>query len=145
MKKCYACETKKLRTARYHMKIMCTAISVNDFWANKQLLWSSASLFIWPASLWIFFHPRSRNYLKKRHFGTLKNILTAITNQLKTIPVSKDTLAAQGELILKEALFNCNKIVLKIHFYYLNYASFICRMYKRIQNLIKQFFNTEYG
>lgn len=122
-----------------------TAISVNDFLANKQFLWLF-SLFIYlthgPCDF--LFYPRSRNCLKKCHFATLKNIITAITNQLKTIPVSKDALTTQGELILTEAIFNCNKIVLKNHFHYLNYASFIYRMYRRILNLIEQFFNTGY-
>lgn len=122
-----------------------TAILVNDFLVNKQFLWLF-SLFIYlthgPCNF--LFYSRSRNYLKKCHFATLKNILTAITNQLKTFLVSKDALTTQGELILKEAIFNYNKIVLKNHFHYLNYASFIYRMYRRILYLTKQFFNIGY-
>ncbi|GFT43423.1 putative transposase [Trichonephila clavipes] len=36
-----------------------------------------------------FLFPKLKNHLKGRHFGTLENIQTAVTNQLKAIPISE--------------------------------------------------------
>ncbi|GFU41946.1 uncharacterized protein TNCV_3086141 [Trichonephila clavipes] len=35
-----------------------------------------------------FLFPKSKNHLKGHHFGTLENIQTAVTDQLKAIPIS---------------------------------------------------------
>ncbi|GFV49776.1 uncharacterized protein TNCV_2331701 [Trichonephila clavipes] len=36
-----------------------------------------------------FLFPKLKNHLKGHHFGTLENIQTAVTNQLKAIPISE--------------------------------------------------------
>ncbi|GFX80028.1 putative transposase [Trichonephila clavipes] len=36
-----------------------------------------------------FLFPKLKNHLKGHHFGTLESIQTAVTNQLKAIPISK--------------------------------------------------------
>ncbi|GFX91248.1 putative transposase [Trichonephila clavipes] len=36
-----------------------------------------------------FLFPKLKNHLKGHHFGTLENIQTAVTDQLKAFPISK--------------------------------------------------------
>ncbi|GFV26678.1 putative transposase [Trichonephila clavipes] len=36
-----------------------------------------------------FLFPKLKNHLKGHHFGTLENIQTAVTDQLKAIPISE--------------------------------------------------------
>lgn len=67
-----------------------TAISINEFLASKNIPVAPQPPYspdLSPCDFFLF--PRLKNHLKGTHFGTLENIQTAVTNQLKAIPVSE--------------------------------------------------------
>ncbi|XP_066261786.1 protein GVQW3-like [Euwallacea similis] len=66
-----------------------TAISINEFWAHKNIHVAPQPPYspdLSPCNFFLF--PKLKNYLKGTRFETLQNIKTAVTDQLKTIPVS---------------------------------------------------------
>ncbi|GFT00902.1 putative mariner transposase [Trichonephila clavipes] len=67
-----------------------TAISVNRFLASKNIPVAPQPPYLPDLSPCDFFlFPKLKNHLKGHHFGTLENIETAVTDQLKSIPVSE--------------------------------------------------------
>ncbi|GFY34949.1 putative transposase [Trichonephila clavipes] len=67
-----------------------TAISVNRFVASKNIPVAPQPPYLLDLSPCDFFlFPRLKNHLKGHHFGTVENIQTAITDQLKAIPISE--------------------------------------------------------
>ncbi|GFX20745.1 putative transposase [Trichonephila clavipes] len=63
---------------------------VNHFLASKNIpvaLQPPYSPDLSPCDFSLF--PKLKNHLKGHHFGTLENILTAVTDQLKAIPISE--------------------------------------------------------
>ncbi|GFT95802.1 putative transposase [Trichonephila clavipes] len=65
------------------------AISVNRFLASKNIPVAPQPPYspdLSPCDF--FFFPKLKNHLKGHHFGTLENIQTAVTDQLKAIPIS---------------------------------------------------------
>lgn len=67
-----------------------TAISINEFLASKNIPLAPQPPYspdLSPCDFFLF--PRLKNHLKGRHFGTVVNIQMAVTDQLKTIPVSE--------------------------------------------------------
>jgi hypothetical protein len=65
----------------------CTAISINEFLAEKRnSCGSSAPLSpdLSPCDFFLF--PRLKNYLKERHLGTSVTIQKSVTDELKGIP-----------------------------------------------------------
>ncbi|GFU92616.1 putative transposase [Trichonephila clavipes] len=66
------------------------AISVNRFLASKNIPVVPQPPYSPDLSLCdLFLFPKLKNHLKGHHFGTLENIQTAVTDQLKAIPISK--------------------------------------------------------
>ncbi|GFT38701.1 protein GVQW3 [Trichonephila clavipes] len=64
--------------------------SVNRFLASKNIPVAPQPPYLPDLSPCDFFlFPKLKNYLKGHHFGTLENIQTAVTDQLKTIPISE--------------------------------------------------------
>ncbi|GFX83129.1 protein GVQW3 [Trichonephila clavipes] len=64
--------------------------SVNRFLAGKNIPVSPQSPYspdLSPCNFFLF--PKLKNHLKGHHFGTLENIQTAVTDQLKAIPISE--------------------------------------------------------
>ncbi|GFV90585.1 uncharacterized protein TNCV_2223011 [Trichonephila clavipes] len=67
-----------------------TAISVNHFLASKNIHVAPQPPYspdLSPCDFFLF--PKLKNHLKGHHFGTLENIQTAVTDQLKAIPISE--------------------------------------------------------
>ena len=67
-----------------------TAISINEFLASKNIPVAPQPPYspdLSPCDFFLF--PKLKNHLKGNHFGTVKNIQTAVTDQLKVIPVSE--------------------------------------------------------
>ncbi|XP_066258179.1 histone-lysine N-methyltransferase SETMAR-like [Euwallacea similis] len=77
--------------ALHHDNAPChTAISINEFLARKNIHVAPQPPYSPDLSPCDFFlSPKLKNYLKGTHFGTLQNIKTAVTDQLKAIPVSE--------------------------------------------------------
>ncbi|GFV90546.1 putative transposase [Trichonephila clavipes] len=64
--------------------------SVNRFLASKNIHVAPEPPYSPDMSFCDFFlFPKLKNHLKGHHFGTLKNIQTAVTDQLKAIPISE--------------------------------------------------------
>ncbi|GFW95889.1 putative mariner transposase [Trichonephila clavipes] len=66
------------------------SFSVNRFFASKNIPVApqpSYSPDLSPCDFSLF--PKLKNHLKRHHFGTLENIQTAVTDQLKAIPISE--------------------------------------------------------
>ncbi|GFV81363.1 protein GVQW3 [Trichonephila clavipes] len=64
--------------------------SVNRFLASKNIPVAPQPPYspdLSPCDFFLF--PKLKNHLKGHHFGTLENIQTAVTDQLKTIPISE--------------------------------------------------------
>ncbi|GFU34123.1 putative transposase [Trichonephila clavipes] len=65
-----------------------TTISVNRFLASKNFPVAPQPTYLPDLSTGDFFlFPKLKNHLKGNHFGTLENIQTAVTDQLKAIPI----------------------------------------------------------
>ncbi|GFT28764.1 uncharacterized protein TNCV_3584921 [Trichonephila clavipes] len=65
-------------------------IEVNRFLASKNIPVAPQPPYSPDLSPCDFFHfPKLKNHLKGHHFGTLENIQTAVTVQLKAIPISE--------------------------------------------------------
>ncbi|GFW14654.1 putative transposase [Trichonephila clavipes] len=63
---------------------------VNRFLASKNIPVAPQPPYSPYLSPWdFFFFPKLKNHLKGHHFGTLENIQTAVTDQLKAIPISE--------------------------------------------------------
>ncbi|GFX73123.1 uncharacterized protein TNCV_4502021 [Trichonephila clavipes] len=63
--------------------------SVNRFLASKNIPVAPQPPYspdLSPCDIFLF--PKLKNHLKGHHFGTLENIQTAVTDQLKSIPIS---------------------------------------------------------
>ncbi|GFT40618.1 putative transposase [Trichonephila clavipes] len=64
--------------------------SVNRFLASKNIPVAPQPPYspdLSPCDFFLF--PKLKNHLKEHHFGTLENIQTAVTDQLKAIPISE--------------------------------------------------------
>lgn len=67
-----------------------TAISINEYLASKNIPVAPQPPYspdLSPCDFFLF--PKLKNHLKGNHFGTVENIQTAVTDQLKVIPVSE--------------------------------------------------------
>ncbi|GFU43559.1 uncharacterized protein TNCV_4005891 [Trichonephila clavipes] len=78
-----------------------------------------------PCDFFLFL--KLKNHLKEHHFGTLKNIQTAVTDQLKALPISEfhqcyeewsgrnvsSAVCLQKAVTLKETMLNCKFIGIK--------------------------------
>ncbi|GFW65801.1 putative mariner transposase [Trichonephila clavipes] len=98
-----------------------TEISMNRFLASKNIPVASQPPYspnLSPCDFFLF--PKLKNPLKGHHFGTLENIQTVVTDQLKAIPISefyqcyeewKKRLQCcvwlQKKVTLKETMLNC--------------------------------------
>ncbi|GFU61862.1 putative transposase [Trichonephila clavipes] len=112
-----------VRLVRYLSHCSCEAISVNRFLAGKNTPVVPQPLFspdLSPSDFFLF--PKLKNHLKGHHFGTLENIQTAVTDQLKAISISEfhpgyeewkkrlqRRLASEGSYF-EETLLNCKFI-----------------------------------
>ena len=95
-----------------------SAISVNPFfWPVRTFVWLLSPFNCLTWVLHFFLSPRLKTHLKGRRFGTLENIQSAVTDQLKAIPVSefqhcyeewKNHPQCCVASPLKGAMFNCN-------------------------------------
>ena len=101
----------------HHENTQCnTAFSINEFLAEKM---HSYSPNLSPCDFLLF--PRLINHLKVRHFGTLDNIQTSVTDELKGLPSGTATSNGNNSVavylpkgtILKEITLICKKN--KIH------------------------------
>ncbi|GFU22631.1 putative transposase [Trichonephila clavipes] len=66
------------------------AISVNRFLARRNIPVAPQPPYspgLSPCDFFLF--PKLKNHLKRHHFGTLEKIQTAVTGQLKAIPISE--------------------------------------------------------
>ncbi|GFV80466.1 putative transposase [Trichonephila clavipes] len=88
---CVRDQTSKTSWVLHHDNAPCrTAISVNRFLARKNIPVAPQPLYspdLSPCDFFLF--PKLKNHLKGHHFGTLENIQTAVTDQLKAIPISE--------------------------------------------------------
>jgi len=75
----------------HHENAPChTAISINQFSAAKNIPVASQPPYspdLSPCDFFLF--PRIKIHLKGQHFGTLENIQSSVTDELKTIPVTE--------------------------------------------------------
>ncbi|GFV54115.1 putative transposase [Trichonephila clavipes] len=68
----------------------CMVFHVNRFLASKNIPVAHQPTYspdLSPCDFFLF--PKLKNHLKGHHFGTLKTIQTAVTDQLKAIPISE--------------------------------------------------------
>ena len=72
----------------HHDNVPChTAVSINEFLADKTFLWFLSPPYspeLSPCDFFLF--PRLKNHLKERHYSTLNNIQKSVTDELKGIP-----------------------------------------------------------
>ena len=97
-------------------------VSINEYLAEKSIPVVPQSPYLLDLSPCDFFlFPRLNNHLKVRHFGTLDNIQTSVTDELKGLPSGTATSNGNNSVavylpkgtILKEITLICKKN--KIH------------------------------
>ncbi|GFV08302.1 protein GVQW3 [Trichonephila clavipes] len=82
--------TNELKMRKIYAKMVTKNFSVNCFLASKNIPVAPQPPYspdLSPCDFFLF--PKLKNHLKGHHFGALKNIQTAVTDQLKAIPISE--------------------------------------------------------